>query len=798
MPPAVLPVLASQEQTLSRKSSPWMKPGFFSLFPGGLLPSLFTFSKCSFSGLIFSSFRLLLVVAAVICCVCTSKSSATSIEIQVHELLRETPHHSSPFPGFFFCTKNTLSVSLRGQRSLFCFSSLSFAEKRAEWRRSLPIHLRLGGNNDDSRPFSLSRRKETSAVLVGTGWRNEPEQASHFLRLFPHGFRKRSFAYLTSRIYPSIQSPELYPLGPYDCRDYINSMTRMPGWATQRYVHSSSYLPLQTSSAGFVSSPQERKTKSSAIYSLFRPVTPSRRRVASCITGRTPTDSFVKTGEATSAAAGRNGLGNVLFQRGQEGLRTGVNLARWVESSFSTALWGAGKGRAQQKKGPTRAGASRPKGTDKKSATLKKGSKAEDKKKKKGEEKLQIPLKRTSSKGGRQRQEDLFSELTKDNLDGRDLPHGLIPPLQWELYKTFGRLGNPNWPYTAEPATCKIFIERLFKGFGRRLSITENEFKKRIERDWNFLAPVNSSEFEHFDGLCWKCWTVVRDLKIIEEEEFRRLRTEQRREAKKKDGEALLPARARKWSLPPPEDIPRLTMQRRVNKEINQQGVHPAVLHVLWRFFSDGNDELTREQASARFESLVISQNVAPPQEDQEGDDTSHSSPSEDPDEHETQASQQSEENRDELDAYLEELIKRRKEKEAKRLLRPLTADRFVEIFQDEVEAAMESFDEDAYWAYHRGVMAERTELKEALARNAAFRQQRRRFARASDMLFKDIWRSVLRARNKDTLKEISRPTDVSSVWKVVPAPCSHKLKTSVSSAAEELLAKVAEKTGVH
>lgn len=129
--------------------------------------------------------------------------------------------------------------------------------------------------------------------------------------------------------------------------------------------------------------------------------------------------------------------------------------------------------------------------------------------------------------------------------------------------------------------------------------------------------------------------------------------------------------------------------------------------------------ELTREQASARFESLVISQNVAPPDKDQEGDDTSHSSPPENSDEHETQESQQSGEDRDELDAYLEELIRKRKEKEAKRLLGPLTADRFVEIFQDEVEAKMESFDEDAYWTYHRGVMAERTELKEALARNA-------------------------------------------------------------------------------
>lgn len=50
-----------------------------------------------------------------------------------------------------------------------------------------------------------------------------------------------------------------------------------------------------------------------------------------------------------------------------------------------------------------------------------------------------------------------------------------------------------------------------------------------------------------------------------------------------------LPRRIRKWTLPPPEDISRLTMQRRVNKEINQQGVHPAVLHVLWRFFSQGS-----------------------------------------------------------------------------------------------------------------------------------------------------------------------------------------------------------------
>lgn len=425
MPPAVLPLLASREKSLRRKSFPWMKPGFFSLFPFGLLLSLVTFLECSFSRLLFSSPRLLLVVA--ICCICTSESSATSVEIQVDELLREIPHHSSPFPAFSFCAKNTLAVSPRSQRSLFCFSSLSFAEKTAEWTRCLPINLGLGGsNNGESRPLSLSRKKETSAVPVGTGWRGGPEGVSHLLRLSPRGFfRKHTSAYLTSRFYPPTQSPGLHPLGLYDYREY-KKLTRMPG-AAQRYVHSSFYLPLQTASPRFLSLPRERKTKSSAICSLFGPVTQSRRRVASCVTERTPTDSFAKTEEAPSAAAGRNGLEDALFRRGQGGPRTGMNpLLRLMESSSSfTALWGAGKGRAQQKKGPTRAGASRPKGTDKKNAPLKKGSKAGEEKKKKGEEKLRIPLRRTT-KGSRQRQEDLFSELTKDNLDGRDLPHGLV------------------------------------------------------------------------------------------------------------------------------------------------------------------------------------------------------------------------------------------------------------------------------------------------------------------------------------------------------------------------------------
>lgn len=129
--------------------------------------------------------------------------------------------------------------------------------------------------------------------------------------------------------------------------------------------------------------------------------------------------------------------------------------------------------------------------------------------------------------------------------------------------------------------------------------------------------------------------------------------------------------------------------------------------------------ELTREQASARFESLVPGKKETTDEKAQETAEERASEPTLVGEHgHATQAPQ-GEQCRDALDAYLEALIQKRKEKDAKRLIGPLTADRFVEAFQDEVEAAMDSFDEDAYWAYHRGVMAEREELKEALARNA-------------------------------------------------------------------------------
>ncbi|KYK68361.1 putative transmembrane protein [Toxoplasma gondii TgCatPRC2] len=433
--------------------------------------------------------------------------------------------------------------------------------------------------------------------------------------------------------------------------------------------------------------------------------------------------------------------------------------AQRLSPASPSRLWGAGKGRAQQKKGPTRAGPSQAT----KNAALKKkgdklgkaGDKEKDKKDKEKDKKDKKDKKEERRRPRRQTdkaltEEDMFSELTKEDLATRDLPHGLIPPLHWELYKMFGRIGDPRWPYTAEPATCKIFIERLFKGYGLRPSINEDEFRRRLEREWNFLAPTGScSEFLHFDDLCRKAWLLVRDLKIREEEE------EKRRRRALETGTQPENPRLRKFSLLPDEDIPRLTLHRRVNKEINQQGVHPAVLDVLWDFFSEGKPELTRAQASARFEVLV---GGLPPEASSE-DGESEESKTAGEEENEREAA------RDELDEYLEVMIRKRKEKERRRLLPPLTAERFLEVFQDKVEAAMEAYNEEAYWAYHRQVLASRRALSEAFAQNAAFRQQRRRFCRASNMLFSDIWRSMLHARNRDQVAELSRPTADSSVW---------------------------------
>lgn len=404
--------------------------------------------------------------------------------------------------------------------------------------------------------------------------------------------------------------------------------------------------------------------------------------------------------------------------------------------------------------------------------------KASEKKEKKGEtkkEEKRKPRKQTSKTFA---EEDLFSELTKDDLVTRDLPHGLIPPLHWELYKMFGRIGDPRWPYSADSATCKIFVERLFKGYGLRRSITEDEFRTRVEREWTFLAPTGScAEFLHFDDLCRKCWLLVRDLKIREEEEERR-----RRRALETGTQPENP-RLRKFSLLPDEDIPRLTLHRRVNKEINQQGVHPAVLDVLWDFFSEGKPELTRAQTTARFEVLV---GGLPPAANE----------GEEPEDRETDTGEEQSEGekneavRDELDLFLEAVIRKRKEKERRRLLGPLTADRFLEVFQDKVEAAMDAYNEDRYWAYHREVMASRKAVADAFAQNAAFRQQRRRFCRASNMLFSDVWRSVLHARNRDHVAEISRPTPESSIWelsgsdKKIPHPA---VDTKLKNLAKEM-----------
>ncbi|PFH38306.1 hypothetical protein BESB_006470 [Besnoitia besnoiti] len=441
----------------------------------------------------------------------------------------------------------------------------------------------------------------------------------------------------------------------------------------------------------------------------------------------------------------------------------------------SSRLCGAGKGRAQQKKGPTRAGPSGAAKVAKKAPQVlgRAAEKREARRKQKEQEEKRKPKKHVAKKHP---EDDMFSELTKEDLVTRDLPHGLIPPLQWELYKMFGRVGDPRWPYTAESATCKIFIERLFKGYGLRPSINEDEFRKRLEREWFFLAPAGDcAEFLHFDELSRKCWLLVRGLKIREEEEELRRRRAIETGAKPEN------PRLRKFSLLPSEDIPRLTLHRRVNKEINQQGVHPAVLDILWEFFSEGKPDLTREQARARFETLA---GGLPTEETPEDDGEAEETEEEAQETAETAEGEATE--RDPLDMYLESLLRKRREKERRRLLRPLTASRFLEVFQDKVEAAMENYDEAKYWDYHREVVASRAALAEAFAHNAAYRQQRRRFCRASNLLFSDIWRSVLHARNRDEVEEVARPTDESSVWQLAKTQTREKRNRSPTFSLED------------
>jgi len=137
--------------------------------------------------------------------------------------------------------------------------------------------------------------------------------------------------------------------------------------------------------------------------------------------------------------------------------------------------------------------------------------------------------------------------------------------------KLFGRLGYPVWPLASLDILPKLFIDRLF---GIKKSVTEDHFKNQVERKWNFLMPISGDCWGDDPEICWHAWMVARGLREGPEDLEKPFDAQGVRIRRKLD------------------EVPPSLVQRRVNKEINQQGVHPAALEVIWNYFSDGASEI--------------------------------------------------------------------------------------------------------------------------------------------------------------------------------------------------------------
>ncbi|KAL8430612.1 hypothetical protein ACSSS7_005831 [Eimeria intestinalis] len=135
------------------------------------------------------------------------------------------------------------------------------------------------------------------------------------------------------------------------------------------------------------------------------------------------------------------------------------------------------------------------------------------------------------------RAEGHIQDIQDANLSARDLPYDLVPPEVFEVYKLFGRLGDPLNPGASLPPSRRLFIERLFKGYTRIEGLSEDQFRLRLEYDWRFLLPLprdplvpssvstrdtTGTLFEGLDLRLCKAWAAKREMPLKTEDSHSR------------------------------------------------------------------------------------------------------------------------------------------------------------------------------------------------------------------------------------------------------------------------------------
>ncbi|KAL8444417.1 hypothetical protein Emag_005512 [Eimeria magna] len=395
---------------------------------------------------------------------------------------------------------------------------------------------------------------------------------------------------------------------------------------------------------------------------------------------------------------------------------------------------------------------------------------------------------RLARKSGVKSGEDI-QDIQDADLSARDLPYNLVSPEVFEVYKLFGRLGDPLIPGASLPPCRRVFIERLFKGYTRLEGLSEDQFRLRLEYDWRFLLPLprdplappgvctGASTGPLFEGL---------DLKLCKDSTVDvtpESSTSVTHPTTKTDVSALvlfaltkvmrrrtaflwmysrvhpphLEASEGAKALQPPEALPSAEVQlqearRRVSSEVNQQGLHPAALETLWDFLTEGKTILDRAQAENRFDELI-------------GQDSGGALPRLWIDASEVPGLLGGSKKGAVKSESLQikhiyprggRLMFRNPEAVSLRGSKPnprglplrLSLQRLWDLLGTEITQRMQAFDWAAYDALEAEVLSERKAFLSCLRKTIEFRQQRRRFCLESQRLLDGMWLSVLHSRN--------------------------------------------------
>ncbi|SJK85864.1 conserved Plasmodium protein, unknown function [Babesia microti strain RI] len=172
--------------------------------------------------------------------------------------------------------------------------------------------------------------------------------------------------------------------------------------------------------------------------------------------------------------------------------------------------------------------------------------------------------------------------IIASDLVGHDIPYGLIPQDRYELMKLYGHMGDPFHPVMTQSITVNLLTQRLF---GSRRQLTRDEFYYRLDYKMPFYMPGYGNVFFIDKIRCIRGWYIARGLKQspegpnVYQGEFKLLL---------EDNEYLISDAI-----------------RHVNAEINRQGIHPAMIDMIWDFFTDNPSTISRDEVSYKLNYIM-------------------------------------------------------------------------------------------------------------------------------------------------------------------------------------------------